>query len=491
MSLDVYIEGRFAGRLERDQRERLAFAYDRDYAFDGKSAPLSLSMLPRRGFVHEGAVVERWVDNLLPDNEATRVAIAAKFGMRSTEPYDLLRHVGRDVAGAVQFVSQGEQLGSDGALEEWDEARVGLEIARLRADPSYVNDRAEVGHWSLAGQHGKFALARVGDQWLEPTGSEPSTHIFKVGIDGLRGSDIAEFATMRMAAGLGLRVPSAELQLFDGQLALVVARYDRFATDAGVIRVHQEDMCQVLGVSRHAKYQSDGGPSPEDLLAAVREHVLVPHVDRAASGVVRAQVFNAVTAGTDAHAKNYSLLLRGAGVRLAPLYDLTSAALVWPSKEVRYKAKLAMKFGDDYTLRSLEPQRMARAAASMGVDPDALLAAAGECAAQFRPLAGQALDQAVAAGADPETVDVLRERMGPWADFVERSLARYAQADALRQLQAPAPKPRRAIIFEPPVLAPRAPREREQCGAYIPRSRKRCVLPAGHSGWPDKGHRSV
>ncbi len=50
---------------------------------------------------------------------------------------------------------------------------------------------------------------------------------------------------------------------------------------------------------------------------------------RESAGAVRrfadALIWNWLIAGTDAHAKNYSLLLAGDQVRLAPLYDIASA----------------------------------------------------------------------------------------------------------------------------------------------------------------------
>lgn len=52
-----------------------------------------------------------------------------------------------------------------------------------------------------------------------------------------------------------------------------------------------------------------------------------------------------VIAGTDAHAKNYSLLLAGDQVRLAPFYDVASAL---PYGIAEQKMRLAMKFGNDY-----------------------------------------------------------------------------------------------------------------------------------------------
>ena len=61
-----------------------------------------------------------------------------------------------------------------------------------------------------------------------------------------------------------------------------------------------------------------------------------------------ALVFNWLIAGTDAHAKNYSFLLAGNQIRLAPLYDIAS---ILPYDDSNgHTVKLSMKVGDDYRL---------------------------------------------------------------------------------------------------------------------------------------------
>lgn len=68
---------------------------------------------------------------------------------------------------------------------------------------------------------------------------------------------------------------------------------------------------------------------------------------------VDALAYNWIIGGTDAHAKNYSLLLDGEGVLLAPLYDVAS---ILPCRGFAPKAKLAMKIGSEYCLGSRQPQ---------------------------------------------------------------------------------------------------------------------------------------
>jgi serine/threonine-protein kinase HipA len=87
---------------------------------------------------------------------------------------------------------------------------------------------------------------------------------------------------------------------------------------------------------------------------------------------VDALIFNWLIAGTDAHAKNYSLLLgSGGAVRLAPLYDLAS---VLPYQKIDLqKAKLAMKIGGEYRLRSIGLRQWQKFAKELHLDEDQLI----------------------------------------------------------------------------------------------------------------------
>ncbi|HEY0691385.1 MAG TPA: HipA domain-containing protein [Kribbella sp.] len=73
------------------------------------------------------------------------------------------------------------------------------------------------------------------------------------------------------------------------------------------------------------KYQNEGGPSPSDIAALFRRVMPRSAARDATRAFLDALVWNWVIAGTDAHAKNYSLLLLGNQVRLAPFYDVASA----------------------------------------------------------------------------------------------------------------------------------------------------------------------
>lgn len=151
------------------------------------------------------------------------------------------------------------------------------------------------------------------------------------------------------ARRLGLSAAMTTVQRFDDQTAIVVERFDR-TSGAGpwLRRIHQEDVCQALSVDPLRKYQNEGGPGPVDMTRLINR-VMPPSVAGAAlRQLADALCLNWLLAGTDAHAKNYGLLLAGAQVRLTPLYDVASA-LPYPDRQIQ-KLRLAMQTGGSYHL---------------------------------------------------------------------------------------------------------------------------------------------
>jgi serine/threonine-protein kinase HipA len=94
------------------------------------------------------------------------------------------------------------------------------------------------------------------------------------------------------------------------------------------------------------KYENEGGPGVEQIAALLRDALPPRESTAAVRRFADALTWNWLIAGTDAHAKNYSLLLAGDQVRLAPLYDVASA-LPYPEAHVR-RLRFAMKLGGDY-----------------------------------------------------------------------------------------------------------------------------------------------
>jgi serine/threonine-protein kinase HipA len=149
----------------------------------------------------------------------------------------------------------------------------------------------------------------------------------------------------------------------------VIERYDRQQIGNNIIRVHQEDICQARGIMPTKKYQNEGGPSAFDIVELLRTY----STDREADlqTFIAAIGFNWIIGGTDAHAKNYSLLLSGRRIRLAPLYDIASI-LPYDEFDLR-KIKLAMKIGGEYKLTHIGLREWQKFAREMRVDADEMI----------------------------------------------------------------------------------------------------------------------
>jgi serine/threonine-protein kinase HipA len=147
-------------------------------------------------------------------------------------------------------------------------------------------------------------------------------------------------------------------------------------------RIQQEDFAQALGRHPAAKYQKDGGPSPSEIVDLFRRAMPGRTADEATCRFVDALAWNWIIAGTDAHAKNYSLLLRGHEVELAPLYDVASFL---PSSTDPLELHLAMKLGGEYRLKAHRRQSWEKTAAELRLDPE-------EVCARVLDLAEQAPD---------------------------------------------------------------------------------------------------
>ncbi|MCC5951002.1 MAG: type II toxin-antitoxin system HipA family toxin [Acidimicrobiia bacterium] len=354
-TLIVILEGRPIGRLERGVRG-LRLTYDDSYLDDPHATILSASMsAPVRD--HTDGVVTPWLWGLLPDNADVLSRWGREFGVSVASPFPLLStQVGHDCAGAVQFCTADEVddlVARPGALESLSEADVASRLRALRADATSWLGPGYTGQFSLAGAQAKTALAFDESQgWGQPSGSAPTTHILKPAVAGLDGHDLNEHLCLSAARRCGLAAATSRIESFEDQTAIVVDRYDRRRVDGELIRVHQEDVCQALGIPPVRKYQSDGGPSPGDVAELLRSIMPNEQARNATGRFVEALGFNWIIAGTDAHAKNYSLLHAGNQTRLAPLYDVASA-LPYDSSN-GHKLKLAMKLGREYRLHATD-----------------------------------------------------------------------------------------------------------------------------------------
>lgn len=351
------------GAVRQDDFGRRSFEYTDEYAANATNPPLSLSMPVGAGRATAKAI-DPYMWGLLPDSAAVRDRWGASFGVSAENPFALLAHMGRDCAGAAQFLPKGvgevetsEVVLDDGAMRD-----------RLRLLRIESSDWAVPGErWSLAGAQGKFAITVRGDGLrTEVDGDAPSTHIVKPGISEYRQQALVEHLSMTAARAVGLRAARTEYREFLGEPALLVTRFDRRrAPDESVVRVHQEDMCQALAVYPHRKYEANGGPSAADIARVLRWHASDAEAD--VWQFAQALVFNYLIGAPDAHAKNYAVMLAPGSVRLAPLYDVASA-LPYDAVGDSEIMQAAMSIGGRHRFGTVHGRHWDRLAAQIKVD---------------------------------------------------------------------------------------------------------------------------
>lgn len=368
--LHVRMGGELVAVLDGRDRRRLRLRYDDAWLARHDATPLSVS-LPLAAVTYAGRGLAAYLWGLLPDNDRVIARWATRHQCSPTDVFGLLYAVGADVAGAAQYlppdaVADEGRPGAAVALTEDDVAGL-LRTVRSDRTAWHPNDQ---GRWSLAGAQAKLALAHdpTTGRWSIPTGAAPTTHILKPAIAGLDHHDLNEHLCLSAAGRLGLRVAHTEVRRLAGEPALVVARYDRLHRGGRIVRVHQEDCCQGLGVHPERKYQADGGPGLEDLARLLHDVVGARAVEDV-DVLLRAAAYSWLVLGTDAHAKNYSLLLSGRQVRLAPLYDIASAA---PYATHPRKLKLAQKVGGEYRPTVIGRRHWERTARAARVDGERL-----------------------------------------------------------------------------------------------------------------------
>ncbi|MGR0319640.1 HipA domain-containing protein [Agromyces sp. ZXT2-3] len=317
--LTIELYGQGVGRLVGADWRRFDFeasgtAIER---FGLGSTQLSTSV-PLVPFGNRSHVARRrnFFAELLPEGDLL-ADLAAQARLPEYDVLGLLAHYGRDVAGALQIydpAAPGEPRTP--FTSPIDHAGIG----RLLQSPAALplgNDRA-TGKTSLNGVQPKVVLACIDHAWHRVHDGFPSTHILK--------PEVARYPTMifdeeygaRIARALGLIAYDTWVEEFGDIRALVIERYDR-AADAPTGRVHQEDLCQALGIPRTQKYQEQGGAASLDRFhSLVRSQAGREAVEQLARIVVLAVAIGNV----DLHAKNLALLHPfDAPATLAPAYD--------------------------------------------------------------------------------------------------------------------------------------------------------------------------
>jgi serine/threonine-protein kinase HipA len=410
------------GRVSRDRSGKLSFTYEDAWRNGADAFPLSLSM-PLGLAEHGNVKIDPFLWGLLPDNDRVLAQWGRRFQVSARNAFGLIANVGEDCAGAVQFV-QPERLEAirrrSPADVEWlTAATIAQRLRALRADHAAWRLPRDTGQFSLAGAQPKTALLFLNGRWGLPSGRVPTTHILKPPTGEFDGHAENEHFCLELGRALGLTVPNSRILRFEDEIAIVVERYDRIQIGRRFQRIHQEDMCQALALPPTRKYESEGGPGVRQIVELVQTFSTNSAED--VWRFIDTVAFNWLIAGTDAHAKNYAVLLGSSGqVRLAPIYDLASV-LPYPDFDA-HRIRLAMKLGGEYKLWNIGVRQWQKLAKEVRLDEEAMLGRVTEMAQAIPEQVTQMADRMKREGLKHPILEKLEKKLSARAAHCRKLL---------------------------------------------------------------------
>lgn len=343
--LSIRLNGESVGILEQMQTGVLSFTYDSDV-----KNVISVNM-PIQHEPYIGEKCEAYFGGLLPESETVRKIIGKRYGVSANNNFSLLGAIGYDCAGAISCHQLDEPIIFHGAMplagKILSDSELYRLIAALPTNPLFMD--ADGLKLSLAGVQDKAAVCLIENKIALPSDGCPTTHILKPASTYFDGLTENEYFCMKLAKSIGLPVPEVTMHKIKDISFLLIERYDRRIHDNQIIRIHQEDFCQALGIPSIRKYQNEGGPGFKDCFELLNT-TSQPAIDR--NLIANALVFNFLIGNMDAHGKNFSLLHQGSStIRLAPFYDLVCTRAY---KDL--SPKMAMKIGSKYDSNDVLPR---------------------------------------------------------------------------------------------------------------------------------------
>ncbi|MHB8637929.1 MAG: type II toxin-antitoxin system HipA family toxin [Fimbriimonadaceae bacterium] len=264
--------------------------------------------------------------NLLPEGARLRLLLG-NTRLAGDDFLGLLLTVGADTIGDVSVVPEGHPPaslakptvgGPPESLSFWDLFYAGAQVANPDAAIPGVQEKISSQTIAFAAHHKRWPGA-----------------ILKLNPSRYPRLVQNEAFFLRMAAACGIEAAQAELcHDREGETGLLVRRFDRVRAGRNRLqKLHQEDVCQLLGTMPANKYSVSLRQVADALRAVCTSPVA------AVAELLRRYAFSYLIGNGDLHAKNVSVMWAEDVVRLTPAYDLLST-LPYPSLPPRMALKL-------------------------------------------------------------------------------------------------------------------------------------------------------
>ncbi|NQY38000.1 MAG: HipA domain-containing protein [Alteromonadaceae bacterium] len=343
--LNIYINQLKVGKLF-EESDIWSFQYQQRWLSFKDNYPICPQIPLQKDKQIDGSTkryIQWFFDNLLPE-EGARTLLARDIKADEADSFGILAITGAESAGAITLTTQDSDDIAGTALKlSFEELN-----SRILGLPDIPLNNKESKRMSIAGAQHKMLIIKSGEEFLEPVGATPSSHILKPehSKPELYWQTVRnEWFVMNLAREVGLNVPHTQVCYFP-QAAYIIERFDRKSSFPEQLRVHALDGCQLLGLSRSVKYiQSD-----IEQLNTFSENMRGKGTAKLA--ILNWAIFNAIVGNTDAHLKNLSCLVTPNGLMLSPMYDLLSTA-IYDDEGRHLYAKLSQSMGNAKLLGEL------------------------------------------------------------------------------------------------------------------------------------------
>jgi len=436
--------GRVGTLAFESAEDRYEFVYDPGWPDAEQAFPLS-PHIPLAGPPAASGVVARFLQNLLPEGRALDVASSIHH-ISKNNVFGLIHLLGREPVGALSFLPEGaeaEPPAVSALRRPITDAELSERIRTRDSVPFPVWDGKV--RLSVAGFQDKLQVLLEGNQISLVEAPLASTHILKPESHNPATPFMVanEHFCMTLASRMGLPVAPVHIRRIP-EPVLLIERFDRAAeraqdgqTAIAVRRRHVIDACQALdmpvalkyernmGSTEHVRHIRDG-VSFEKLFTLARDSEN-PAVAR--QFFLRWAILQLLIGNSDAHGKNLSFFLSGAGLAPANLYDLVCVQAYGQAIE----QEMAMGYGDEFRCEAVAAFDLADFAHRAGLPATLVARELASMARQARKLATGLAQDTVYTPAEREWVQGI-------AQFV------LAQAERLSRIAPKVPKVDPALL---------------------------------------------
>ena len=328
-AVNVYLHRIHAGRLTRSISGSISFTYEPTYIKQNLPA-LSIS-LPFREAPYRGQIVKAFFFGELPAFLSRRITLTRQIRrmLWNCAPGSFARGHRERYTGLSEWkrwVWLTERGMETGAIDLYP---VHVSLPFLSDETETILDSKTIyqiktnpkAYASVSGKNCAMPVRIDQDHLVlvRSRGPTLSTHFVKHVGDEDRAS--IELFCMRLACSVGIETPDTEIRSIDGNPCYLIRRYDRVQSGSEIKVLHQESICQALGIPVGVWLERHGAPGIKTILALLHKYSANPERDK--TQYLSRFIFGYLTGCLDVNGRNLSLVYRNGLPELAPAYDLT------------------------------------------------------------------------------------------------------------------------------------------------------------------------